>query len=83
MLPNLGMVIFFLLSFRQEIQTSTSSMTWFPKPLKFLRPHYATLKAYYETMVDLDSKVLVVWLGTPLLFISIILTYLICILLIL
>ncbi|KAM7498086.1 hypothetical protein LguiA_022500 [Lonicera macranthoides] len=35
-------------------------------PLMFWRPHYATLKAYDETMVDLDSKVLVAWLGIPL-----------------
>jgi 26S proteasome regulatory subunit N1 len=29
---------------RQEIRTATSSMTSVPKPLKFLRPHYAKLK---------------------------------------
>ncbi|XP_062152652.1 26S proteasome non-ATPase regulatory subunit 2 homolog A [Alnus glutinosa] len=43
-------------SMRQEIRTSTSSMTSVPKPLKFLRPHYGTLKAYYETMQDSDLK---------------------------
>ncbi|CAI0385258.1 unnamed protein product, partial [Linum tenue] len=43
-------------SMRQEIRTSTSSMTSVPKPLKFLRPHYGTLKAYYETMGDSDLK---------------------------
>lgn len=32
-----------------EIRTSTSSMTSVPKPLKFLRPHYASLKAVYES----------------------------------
>lgn len=42
---------------RQEIRTSTSSMTSVPKPLKFLRPHYGTLKAFYDTMTDLDLKV--------------------------
>lgn len=42
---------------RQEIRTSTSSMTSVPKPLKFLRPHYGNLKAYYETMKDSDLKV--------------------------
>ena len=42
---------------RQEIRTSTSSMTSVPKPLKFLRPHYGTLKAYYETMTDSELKV--------------------------
>jgi hypothetical protein len=29
---------------RTEIRAATSSMTSVPKPLKFLRPHYATLK---------------------------------------
>ncbi|KAJ0428308.1 putative armadillo-like helical, 26S proteasome non-ATPase regulatory subunit RPN1 [Helianthus annuus] len=43
-------------SMRQEIRTSTSSMTSVPKPLKFLRPHYGTLKSYYETMPDSDLK---------------------------
>lgn len=33
-------------------------MTSVPKPLKFLRPHYGTLKAYYETMAESDLKVL-------------------------
>ncbi|KAK2663183.1 hypothetical protein Ddye_001757 [Dipteronia dyeriana] len=43
-------------SMRQEIRTSTSSMTSVPKPLKFLRPHYGTLKAYYGTMGESDLK---------------------------
>ncbi|KAJ9568023.1 LOW QUALITY PROTEIN: hypothetical protein OSB04_003989 [Centaurea solstitialis] len=43
-------------SMRQEIRTSTSSMTSVPKPLKFLRPHYGTLKAYYDTMPESDLK---------------------------
>ncbi|XP_052207824.1 26S proteasome non-ATPase regulatory subunit 2 homolog A [Diospyros lotus] len=43
-------------SMRQEIRTSTSSMTSVPKPLKFLRPHYGTLKTYYETMPYSDVK---------------------------
>lgn len=47
---------------RQEIRTSTSSMTSVPKPLKFLRPHYGTLKTYYETMAESDLKVLLwIW----------------------
>ncbi|KAI4378486.1 hypothetical protein MLD38_015959 [Melastoma candidum] len=41
---------------RQEIRSATSSMTSLPKPLKFLRPHYGTLKAYYETMPESDLK---------------------------
>ena len=32
-----------------EIRSSTSSMTSVPKPLKFLRPHYDTLKSLYES----------------------------------
>ncbi|CAL5391541.1 unnamed protein product [Camellia sinensis] len=47
-----------LQSMRQEILTSTSSMTSVPKPLKFLRPHYGTLKACYDTMADSDLKYL-------------------------
>ncbi|KAG5020493.1 hypothetical protein JHK87_016348 [Glycine soja] len=41
----------------QEIRTSTSSMTSVPKLLKFLRPHYGTLKTYYATMVESNLKV--------------------------
>jgi 26S proteasome regulatory subunit N1 len=41
---------------RQEIRSATSSMTSVPKPLKFLRPHYGTLKAYFETMPESDLK---------------------------
>jgi 26S proteasome regulatory subunit N1 len=33
-----------------ELRTATASMTSVPKPLKFLRPHYATLKTYYEEL---------------------------------
>ncbi|XP_073010327.1 26S proteasome non-ATPase regulatory subunit 2 homolog A-like [Typha latifolia] len=43
-------------SMRQEIRTATSSMTSVPKPLKFLRPHYGTLKAYFEIMPESDLK---------------------------
>jgi 26S proteasome regulatory subunit N1 len=32
-----------------EIKSSTSSMTSVPKPLKFLRPHYESLKTVYES----------------------------------
>jgi len=32
----------------KEIREATSSMTSVPKPLKFLRPHYQTLKTVYE-----------------------------------
>lgn len=54
--PDPGLQKVALESMRQEIRTSTSSMTSVPKPLKFLRPHYGTLKAYYETVPDSDIK---------------------------
>ncbi|XP_071686374.1 26S proteasome non-ATPase regulatory subunit 2 homolog A-like [Rutidosis leptorrhynchoides] len=54
--PDLGLQKVALESMRQEIRTSTSSMTSVPKPLKFLRPHYPTLKAHYETMPESDLK---------------------------
>ena len=34
----------------EEIRTATSSMTSVPKPLKFLRPHYDTLKNHFESL---------------------------------
>lgn len=54
--PDPGLQKVALESMRTEIRTSTSSMTSVPKPLKFLRPHYGTLKAYYETMPDSELK---------------------------
>ncbi|KAH7533148.1 hypothetical protein FEM48_Zijuj04G0099600 [Ziziphus jujuba var. spinosa] len=54
--PDPGLQKIALESMRQEIRTSTSSMTSVPKPLKFLRPHYGTLKTYYETMEDSELK---------------------------
>ncbi|KAH1074078.1 hypothetical protein J1N35_026406 [Gossypium stocksii] len=41
---------------RQEVCTSISSMTYVPKLLMFFGPHYRTLKAFYDTMLDLDLK---------------------------
>ncbi|ORZ16276.1 armadillo-type protein [Absidia repens] len=41
---------------RTLIRTSTSSMTSVPKPLKFLSPHYSTLKDVYETWPSSESK---------------------------
>jgi len=38
------------------IKTSTSSMTAVPKPLKFLRPHYETMKQLYEDWPSGDDK---------------------------
>ncbi|KAK8657303.1 hypothetical protein V6N13_035551 [Hibiscus sabdariffa] len=43
-------------SMRQEILTSTSSMAYVVKPLKFLRPHYGILKDFFETLPDSDFK---------------------------
>jgi 26S proteasome regulatory subunit N1 len=33
-----------------ELRTATASMTSVPKPLKFLRPHFAPIKALYTTI---------------------------------
>jgi len=35
-----------------ELRTATSSMTSVPKPLKFLRPHFADIKKLHSTIVD-------------------------------
>ncbi|KAL3695426.1 hypothetical protein R1sor_009502 [Riccia sorocarpa] len=53
---NPGVQKMALESMRQEIRTATSSMTSVPKPLKFLRPHYRTLKGYFETMQSDELK---------------------------
>jgi 26S proteasome regulatory subunit N1 len=42
---------------RIHIRSSTTSMTSVPKPLKFLRPHYAVLKDVYEKITDVSTKV--------------------------
>lgn len=34
-------------------------MTSVPKPLKFLRPHYKTLKTQYEKMPESELKVII------------------------
>lgn len=41
---------------KDSIKTSTSSMTAVPKPLKFLRPHYAPMCKLYEEWADGDDK---------------------------
>ncbi|KAG2319360.1 hypothetical protein Bca52824_012573 [Brassica carinata] len=43
-------------SMSQEIRAATSSMTSVPKPLKFLRPHYGTLKDFHQKMAESDLK---------------------------
>lgn len=42
---------------RSKIKESTSSMTSVPKPLKFLRNQYDTLKGVYEKIYDKTTKV--------------------------
>ncbi|GJN18990.1 hypothetical protein PR202_gb06216 [Eleusine coracana subsp. coracana] len=54
--PDPGVQKLALESMRQEIRSATSSMTSVPKPLKFLRPHYGTLKSFFETMPESDLK---------------------------
>ena len=48
--PEQQIVLNALEHLRTEIRTATTSMTSVPKPLKFLRPHYSTLKATHEAM---------------------------------
>lgn len=43
-------------SISEEIRSATTSMTSVPKPLKFLRKHYDSVKTYYESMPDSDNK---------------------------
>mmetsp|Transcript_3565 Transcript_3565/g.7156 ORF Transcript_3565/g.7156 Transcript_3565/m.7156 type:complete len:898 (-) Transcript_3565:103-2796(-) len=44
---------------RDQVRSSTSSMTSVPKPLKFLRPHYKELKANFEIMeAEANKKLL-------------------------
>lgn len=39
-----------------QIRASTTSMTSVPKPLKFMRPHYSTMKTIYEKLDDPKSR---------------------------
>lgn len=43
---------------RTLICAATTSMTSVPKPLKFLRPHYAVLKTIVEKITDPNTKAL-------------------------
>ncbi|XP_032664755.1 26S proteasome non-ATPase regulatory subunit 2 [Odontomachus brunneus] len=43
-------------SLRSHIRASTTSMTSVPKPLKFMRPHYDTMKNTYEKISNVKSK---------------------------
>lgn len=41
---------------RSLIRASTTSMTSVPKPLKFMRPHYETMKEVYKHMPDTQTR---------------------------
>jgi 26S proteasome regulatory subunit N1 len=41
-----------------ELRTATASMTSVPKPLKFLRPHFALLKSCYDAIGDGDNELI-------------------------
>jgi 26S proteasome regulatory subunit N1 len=55
--PEDGIVHNALVALRSEIASSTSSMTAVPKPLKFLRPHFDTLRTTCDAMKDGANKV--------------------------
>jgi 26S proteasome regulatory subunit N1 len=45
---------------KKEITTSTSSMTSIPKPLKFLIPHYNTIREFYTKLESTNKlKILI------------------------
>ena len=41
-----------------ELRTATASMTSVPKPLKFLRPHFASLRTLYLSLGKQDASTL-------------------------
>ncbi|RKP22744.1 hypothetical protein SYNPS1DRAFT_25391, partial [Syncephalis pseudoplumigaleata] len=54
--PNTELHKHALENIRSLIRTSTSSMTSVPKPLKFLRPHYAELEEVYQRWPSGSNK---------------------------
>lgn len=56
---------------RVKIRASTTSMTSVPKPLKFLRPHFDTLKQLYEKYPPGDAKVNIALSDTDFLSLSV------------
>ena len=42
---------------KNQIRSSTASMTSIPKAMKFLQPHYEGLKDIYELMKGKEEKV--------------------------
>jgi 26S proteasome regulatory subunit N1 len=51
-----GVVKLALETLKNEIRTATSSMTSVPKPLKFLRDHYAALEDDFQNIKNEDNK---------------------------
>merc|ERR1719163_1928683 len=56
--PELALRTTALQSMVKEIRKATSSMTSVPKPLKFLRPHYGTLKETFQAAAADETKVM-------------------------
>jgi 26S proteasome regulatory subunit N1 len=54
--PNHELYLPALEQLRKSIRSATTSMTSVPKPLKFLREHYETMKALYEPMPNEETK---------------------------
>ncbi|XP_012937202.1 26S proteasome non-ATPase regulatory subunit 2 [Aplysia californica] len=54
--PNQKLYPAALESLRTQIRASTTSMTSVPKPLKFLRPHYDTIKGVHEKIKDKETQ---------------------------
>ncbi|RWS26321.1 26S proteasome non-ATPase regulatory subunit 2-like protein, partial [Leptotrombidium deliense] len=54
--PGVSLYIPALESLRTLIRSATTSMTSVPKPLKFLRKHYTSLKEIYEKMPTEETK---------------------------
>jgi 26S proteasome regulatory complex component len=42
----------------QEVKSATTTVTSVPKSLKFLKPHYQTIKDYFGKITDTEFKVL-------------------------
>ncbi|XP_055683961.1 26S proteasome non-ATPase regulatory subunit 2 [Lutzomyia longipalpis] len=54
--PNTDLYVPALEALRKLIRASTTSMTSVPKPLKFMRPHYETMKEIYKKMVTPEQR---------------------------
>ena len=54
--PDASLYLPSLESLRTQIRSATTSMTSVPKPLKFLREHYDTLKTLYERMPSDETR---------------------------